>query len=91
MGCSDVELRRWLPIALPGANLSMSQHSGSGECIASYPDGKLRLEWRALPARSIALLQLPQLEVRFSYCDLTPKRREEVQRYFDHVTHRGGG
>lgn len=91
MGCSGAELTAWLPRALPEAKLSVAADAESGSCRAAYADGELLIEWRRLPPRQIALLRVPQLEVRFSYSGLEPARRNSIQTYFDRATQRGGG
>lgn len=91
MGCSGKELTLWLQRALPDASLAIESAADSGLCRASYADGALLIEWRNLAPRRIALLCVPQLEVRFSYSGLAASRREAIQRYFDRATQRGGG
>ena len=54
-------------------------------------DGTLTLRWRELSAHRIALPELPRLELKFEYAELTATRRHEVQRRFDLATQRGGG
>ena len=91
MGCSGGELAGWLPRALPDATLAIEADAARGSCRASYADGELLIEWRSLAPRQIALLRLPQLEVRFSYSGLELARRQAIQTYFDRATQRGGG
>lgn len=91
MGCSVGELTSWLPRALPEASLAIESNSDTGLCRASYADGELLIEWRSLAPRQIALLRVPQLEVRFSYSGLEPARRNSIQTYFGRATQRGGG
>lgn len=91
MGCSGSELAAWLQRALPDASLAIESHAAGGSCRASYADGELLIEWRALEPRRIALLRVPQLEVRFSYSGLSLERRQAIQSYFDRATQRGGG
>lgn len=91
MGCSGGELAGWLPRALPEASLAIDTNSDSGLCRAAYTDGELLIEWRSLAPRQIALLRVPQLEVRFSYSGLELERRQAIQKYFDRATQRGGG
>lgn len=89
MGCTAEELLSWLPIALPGAAIQVTE-DGRG-AVATFADGTLSLTWHPLPARRIALLEIPCLHVSFLYSDLTASRRREVQRRFDLATQRGGG
>ena len=91
MGCSGSEMAAWLQRALPDAHLTIESHAANGSCRASYADGELLIEWQALEPRRIALLTLPQLEVRFSYSGLPQERRQAIQTYFDRATQRGGG
>lgn len=87
MGCTVADLLRALPVALPGAEVDTT--APVIRCM--LPDGALRLAWHALPARRIALLEIPRLQVRFQYTGLSAERRHEVQRRFDLATQRGGG
>lgn len=91
MGCSGSELAAWLQRALPDAGLAIESHAARGSCRASYADGELLIEWRTLEPRRIALIRVPQLEVRFSYSVLSLQRRQAIQTYFDRATQRGGG
>jgi hypothetical protein len=91
MGCTANELRDWLDRALPGARLTKSAGDGDGNCGAQFDDGDLRIEWLTLEPRRIALLTIPQLQVRFQYSGLSLERRRNIQNYFDRATQRGGG
>lgn len=91
MGCSGSEFAGWLQRALPDATLTIEADASRGSCRASFADGALLIEWHALEPRRIALLKVPQLEVRFSYSGLELARREAIQIYFDRATQRGGG
>ena len=89
MGCTEADLLRALPMALPGA--SIDTDSRSGVVNGTFGDGHLRLSWQTLPPRRIALLEIPRLQVRFEYAGMSSQRRREVQRRFDLATQRGGG
>lgn len=89
MGCTATDLLRCIPGALPGATIEAD--AASGAIHAAFADGALRLAWKALPPRKIALLEIPCLQVKFEYTGLTPLRRREIQRRFDLATQRGGG
>lgn len=89
MGCTVADLLRALPVALPGA--SIDPDPTIGVIQVQFPDGTLRLVWQSLPARRIALLEIPRLQVQFQYAGLSAERRHEVQRRFDLATQRGGG
>jgi len=91
MGCTARELRGWLVRALPGARLAIEGDDDEGLCRARFEDGELHIAWRTLAPRRIALLSIPQLQVRFHYTGLSPQRRRDVQDYFDRATQRGGG
>ena len=91
MGCRAAELLRWLPRALPGADLEIASDLAAGRCRASFADGQLLIEWRLLAPRRIALLSMEQLWVRFSYSGFGEARRQKVQSHFDLATQRGGG
>lgn len=91
MGCTPTELSSWLPRALPGVHLEIESTPESGWCLAAFDDGQLLIEWRVMEPRRIALLRVPQLNVRFTYSGLEDVRRREVQIYFDRATQRGGG
>lgn len=91
MGCSGGELAGWLQRALPEASLAIESDAAGGNCRASYADGELLIEWRALEPRRIALLRVPQLDVGFTYSGLDLARRAAIQSYFDRATQRGGG
>jgi hypothetical protein len=89
MGCTTVELISWLPRALPEAQLAVD--AALGCCVASWPEGSLRLQWSPLPDRCIALLRIPQLQVHFAFEGLDDAARYARQKFFDLHTHRGGG
>lgn len=89
MGCTAAELLSWLPRALPDAQLAVDETLG--RCVASWPEGSLRLQWSPLPDRCIALLRIPQLQVHFAFVGLDGAARYARQKFFDLHTHRGGG
>lgn len=89
MGCTSAELVSWLPRALPDAKLStdiLGQRN-----FAAWASGSLELRWNTLPSRRIALLEIPQLRVHFTYSGFDDDARYRVQKCFDLQTHRGGG
>lgn len=89
MGCTETELVSWLPRALPDADLTLD--GAAGLSVATWARGSLEQRWNALPPRRIALLEVPQLLVRFVYRGLNDQERYRVQKCFDLQTHRGGG
>jgi hypothetical protein len=91
MGCTAKELAGWLERALPGGRLTVSTGDDAGQCRVQFPDGALHIDWVTRPPERIALLEIPQLEVRFTYFDLPESRRLAIQNTFDRATQRGGG
>lgn len=89
MGCTAAELVSWLPRALPDASLTTEE--SRGRSVAEWTMGSLELRWRTLPPRRIALLEVPQLEVVFTYLGFDDAQRYRIQKCFDLQTHRGGG
>lgn len=89
MGCTESDLLRTLPAALPEAGIESGDQGGG--IVAAFDDGSLRLEWQKAPELQIGLLRLPRLQVRFEYRNLTASRRHHIQRRFDLATQRGGG
>lgn len=91
MGCTPEELIRWLPQALgslyPQTNLRMN-----GNLVLSAVKPQLEIIAVSKPARKIALLEIPILDLKLSFsekwsaseCDTALKR-------FDLYTRRGGG
>ena len=49
------------------------------------------MQWRALPPRRIALLQMPRLAVRFRFEGVADEARQRFMRHFDLYMQRGGG
>jgi hypothetical protein len=88
MACTETEWLRWLPGATQGLPLDTS---GAGQATVRMDGGQLRLHWRALPERQIALVRLPRLGVRFVFSGVDEDRRQRFMRYFDLYTQRGGG
>lgn len=89
MGCTAAELLAWLPRALPDARLQTDEAGQRN--VATWPQGRMELSWQTLPPRRIALLEIPQLAVRFTYVELGDAERYRIQKRFDLQTHRGGG
>jgi len=87
MGCTEAELRGWLPAASGGAALRWREQ---GADIAIGP-GRLRLDWQPQPPRRIALLVLPRLHLRFAFEAVDADERRRFMRHFDLHTQRGGG
>ncbi len=87
MGCTEAELKRWLPGAVGGRVVLFS---GDGAEIA-VDAGTLCLQWRVLEPRRIALLRMPRLAVCFRFDGVDDATRQQVMRHFDLYTQRGGG
>lgn len=87
MGCTEAELRAWLPGASGGAALALRD----GGVDVALGDGELRLRWQTLPPRRIALITLPRLRVRFEFERVDEAERARFMRHFDLYTQRGGG
>ena len=87
MGCTDAELRQWLPGAVRGHPVTL----GPSGAIVTIDTGRLTLEWATLPPRQIALLSLPRLAVSFAFVGIDEASRHAFMRYFDMYTQRGGG
>lgn len=87
MGCTAAELRGWLPRAC--GERSITWHEGSAEVAIGA--GTMRLAWCTLAPRQIALLRMPRLAVSFRFEAVDEATRQQVMRYFDLSTQRGGG
>ena len=87
MGCTEAELRQWLPGAARGRPVTF----GATGASVAIEGGRLALEWATLPPRQIALLRTPRLAVRFEFIGVDATARREFMRYFDLYTQRGGG
>lgn len=87
MGCTEAELRSWLPGAAAGAPLSWR----AGGVDVSLASGLLAIDWQVLEPRRIALVVLPRLRVRFDLRGVDAAERQRFMRHFDLYTQRGGG
>jgi hypothetical protein len=87
MGCTADELRAWLPGASGGR--AIDWHIERAE--VAIDEGRVTLQWRALPARRIALITLPRLHVRFTAQGIGEDTWQRFMRHFDLYTQRGGG
>jgi hypothetical protein len=88
MGCTAADLRDQLPGAARGAPLAWRDDGAQ----VTLEAGTLRLDWRALEPRRIALITLPRLAVRFAFDEhVGAEQRAQFMRYFDLYTQRGGG
>jgi hypothetical protein len=106
MGCTEAEWLRWLPGAVGAHALdwhAREHEQGQEQHLPVHPTarsrhaavdidgGRLRLHWAELPARQIALMRVPRLQVSFRFDAVDEAKRQAFMRYFDLYTQRGGG
>jgi hypothetical protein len=84
MGCTEAEWLSWLPGAVGAHALVVSRQSA---CVGDF----LRLSWQVMPPRTIALLSIARLAVRFEFTGLSPIERQAFMKQFDLFMQRGGG
>lgn len=89
MGCSQVDLLRWLPDALAGTSTKVDEQQRL--CLASCDWGHLQLGWEIFQDRKIALLSIPSMQMSFKYSGAASEQQFQIQRKFDLYTQRGGG
>jgi hypothetical protein len=87
-GGTEAEWRMRLPGACGVRRLAFE---GEQAAVVSFDGGSLRLQWRSLPPRRIALMTMPRLAVRFEFDGVADAERERFMRYFDLYMQRGGG
>lgn len=90
-GCTEAEWRSWLPRATHGHDWAYDGAEPACAAQVQVDGGTLRLAWRVLEPRRIALIVLPRLEVRFEYHGVPEAARQAFQRRFDASLQRGGG
>ena len=88
-GCTESDWLRWLPGACGPHLLSLPDRGGAQVRIGER--GQLRLNWRVMPARRIALVSLPRMLVHYQFSGLNAAERADFMRYFDLYMQRGGG
>lgn len=76
---------------LAGACKGCAVELGDRCATVAIGGGRLRLSWRELPPRRIALLKMARIEVDFAFDDVPDAERERFMRYFDLYMQRGGG
>ena len=86
-GCTEQELRRWLPGA---SKQGVTRWRERGADIA-LDHGTVTLDWCTLEPRRIALITLPRLQVRFAARGVKAAAWQCFMRFFDLYTQRGGG
>jgi len=84
MGCTESEWLSWLPGAVGSHALVIE---GQQATVGHF----LRLSWQVMPPRTIALLSIARLAVRFEFTGLTPIERQVFMKQFDLFMQRGGG
>lgn len=87
MGCTEAELRGWLPRA--GGERPIQWREGGAEIALDA--GSASITWRTGEPRCIALITLPRLHVRFEARGVDEAAWQRFMRYFDLSTQRGGG
>lgn len=87
MGCTEAELRAWLPAACGDRPITWRTQ---GARIALAP-GHADIDWQALAPRRLALIVLPRLAVHFEAHGVDEAQWQRFMRYFDLYTQRGGG
>lgn len=87
MGCTEAELRGWLP----GASRARPIAWREGGAVIELEGGHVAIDWHTLEVRRIALIVLPRLHVRFAATRIDDAAWQCFMRYFDLYTQRGGG
>lgn len=87
MACTQTEWLAWLPQAVGEYAWRIDGQTAH----VQLAQGSLLLTWQVLPPRTIALLRLPRLGVRFEFTQTHAQERQQFMRRFDLTTQRGGG
>ena len=87
MGCTEAELRGWLPRASGERPIQWRE----GGAAVALDAGSVAITWRVGEPRRIALITLPRLHVRFDACGVDEAAWQRFMRHFDLATQRGGG
>jgi len=87
MGCTEQELRTWLPGACGQHPIQWSTQRADIEIDA----GRATVVWHTLEPRRIALLAVPRLHVCFEARGVDEVAWQRFMRHFDLYTQRGGG
>ena len=87
MGCTEAELRGWLPGASGHRPIRWRERGAD----VALDGGHVAIDWRPLEPRRIALIVLPRLDVRFAATHVDEASWQGFMRYFDLYTQRGGG
>jgi hypothetical protein len=93
MGGFTVEtFQGYLPGAFAPAPMIWGHLDGtSGQAAVTLASGQARLQWRALPPRTIALMKMHRVHVDFDFTSVQEDERQRVMKRFDLVMLRGGG
>ncbi len=84
MGCTETE---WLG-CLPGA---VGKHTLVLENQRALVGDFLKITWKIEVPRTIALISISRLRVRFEFENCSEESRTKFMKYFDLYTQRGGG
>ncbi|MCM5569677.1 hypothetical protein M6I34_04070 [Burkholderiaceae bacterium FT117] len=92
MACTPADIERWLREFTGGQDIRLEPAGGGGGEFRLDAGGwPMRVQVEVMPPRVVALLRMPQLDVRFDY----PQERAAEARgwitRFDRHTQRGGG
>ena len=87
-GQAQVQVQVQVPLTIERAS---ADHLGLVDPAAHAEQGVLHLSWTTLPARQIALMRIPRLQVEFRFEHLSDQARTQFMRRFDLLTQRGGG
>ena len=87
MGCTEAELKAWLPAACGERRLAWREHGAD----MALDGGRVSISWQVREPRRLALIVLPRLQVRFEASGIDPVAWQVFMRYFDLSTQRGGG
>lgn len=87
MGCTRADFIRWLP----GATRQASLQVDADQVCLQADRGIIEISFAQGPARTIGLVSIPVLKVRFRFLGVGTAARREFLAYFDLYTKRGGG
>jgi hypothetical protein len=88
-GCSPAEWARWMREAVTQGR--PVEDGDAGRLDIALGSGQLRIQWHALPPRTIALIRLPRLAVSFRFDGVADRERAAFMRRLDLQLQRGGG
>ena len=87
MGCTDAELRAWLPGASGARHIAWREQGAD----IGLDDGVASIGWQTREPRRLAQIALPRLEVHFEARGVDVAAWQAFMRHFDLYTQRGGG